>query len=106
VKDCENLLVTLDIDIMNAAEVPGTGGREPDGPTAAQMMRMVRALGIQNNLIAIEISEYAPLLDNHNFQTATVVRQLMLHTIYGMAARKRGITDPFYCHPDMCDDGR
>ena len=46
------------------------------------------------------------MLDSRNGQTATVVRGLMDHFIWGFAARKRGITDPFYLHPLNVDDGR
>ena len=105
-KRFENLVVTVDIDIMDQKDVPGTGGREPDGPTASEMMKMMRALGIQNNVVMVEICEYNPMLDSRAFQTATVVRQLMLHFLYGKAAAMRGIADPFYYHPEMVDDGR
>ena len=30
----------------------------------------------------------------------------MRHVLAGLAARERGITDPFYYHPKMIDDGR
>jgi agmatinase len=105
VKDIENLVITADIDIMAQAFVPGTGGREPDGPAPKEMMKMMRALAIQNNVVAIEICEYNPLLDSQAFETAIVVRHLMLHFMYGKAARMRGIEDPFYYHPDMINDG-
>jgi agmatinase len=106
VKDIENLVVTIDVDVMNQVYVPGTGGREPDGPSSEEVMRLMRALGIQNNVVLVEISEYNPMLDSRNNQTATVVRKLMEHYLYGLAARKRGIKDPFYYHPDMIYDGR
>ena len=80
--------------------------RQPDGPSSEEMMRMIRALAIQNNVVLIEISEYNPMLDSRNHQTATVVRNLMEHYLYGLAAKKRGIKDPFYYHPDMIHDGR
>ena len=106
VKDCKNLAISLDIDLMDQVYVPGTGGREPDGPSSQQMNQMMRALAIQNNVVSIEICEYNPLLDNRNHQTATVVRGLMDHFLFGLAARKRGIKDPFYLHPLNIDDGR
>lgn len=106
VKECENLVVTIDIDVMDQVYVPGTGGREPDGPSSQEMNTLVRALAIQNNIVSFEIAEYNPMLDSRNGQTATVVRGLMDHFIWGFAARKRGITDPFYLHPLNVDDGR
>ncbi len=105
-KRFKNLVITVDIDIMDQKEVPGTGGPEPDGISAKEMMKMMRALGIQNNVVMVEICEYNPMLDSRRFQTAIVVKQLMQHFIYGKAAAMRGITDPFYYHPDMVDDGR
>lgn len=106
VKDCENLLVTVDIDIIASAHMPGTGGREVDGPTPAQMLQMVRALAIQNNVVLFDVAEYNPMLDSRDGQSALVVTKLMTHFMTGLAARKRGITDPFYLHPQMVDDGR
>ena len=106
VQHCENLLVTIDIDIIASAHMPGTGGREPDGPTPAQMMQMARALAIQNNVILFDVAEYNPMLDSKSSQSGLVTIKLMHHFMAGLAARKRGITDPFYYHPEMIDDGR
>ena len=57
------------------------------------------------NVVMVDITEYNPMMDSRSFQTATVVRQLMQHFIYGKAAAMRGVTDPFHYHPDMVDDG-
>jgi hypothetical protein len=57
-------------------------------------------------VVLVEISEYNPMLDSRNNQTAIVVRNLMEHYLYGLAARMRGIKDPLYYHPDMIYDGR
>ena len=70
------------------------------------MNQAMRALAIAKNVVAVDLSEYNPMLDSRNYQTATVVRALMEHYLYGLAARMRGITDPFYLHPDMVYDGQ
>ena len=107
VKGIENLVVTVDIDLISSTFAPGTGGREPDGPNWTELYRALRALAIQNNVVAFEISEYNPLLDNKSgWQTAQGVKHAVRHFLAGLAARKRGITDPFYYHPKMIDDGR
>ena len=106
VKHCENLVLTVDLDIIASAHMPGTGGREPDGPTPSQMMQMVRALAIQNNVVLFDLAEYNPMLDSASNQSAVVTIKLMAHFMTGLAARKRGVTDPFYYHPQMVDDGR
>ena len=101
----ENVIVTVDIDVMDSAYVPGTGGREPDGPDAMQMMKAMRQLAILGNVVAIEISEYNPMLDSRSHQTANVVNRLMRSFLHGLIANKRGITDPNYYHPKALDDG-
>ena len=103
-KDVENLVITVDIDILPGAFVPGTGAREPDGPTPAQMNQVMRALAIAKNVVVVDICEYNPTLDDKSENTAIVVEWLMRHFLAGLAARKRGITDPFYYHPDSVDD--
>jgi agmatinase len=100
------LVVSIDIDIMSMAYVPGTGGREPDGPTAPEMMKMVRALAIQNDIIAFDIAEFNPVLDDTSQTTAITVDRLMRAFIAGLAAKKRGVTDPFYYAPEAIDDGK
>ncbi len=107
VKHIENLVITVDIDLISSAYAPGSAGREADGPNWPELNRALRALTIQNNVVAIEISEYNPLLDNKSaWQTAMGVNYAMRHALAGMAARKKGITDPFYYHPDLFKDGR
>ena len=106
IKDIENLYVTVDIDVIAAAYVPGTGGREQDGPTPAQVNQLMRAVGIQNNVVMMEVSEYNPTLDSRSHQTALVCTQLMKSMLAGLATKKKGITDPFYYHPEQIDDGQ
>jgi agmatinase len=107
VKDIENLVVTVDIDMLSSTVAPGTSGREVDGPDWAELNKALRALMIQNNVVAVEISEYNPLMDNKSgWQTAMGVNYAMRHTLAGLAARRQGITDPFHYHPKMVDDGR
>ena len=103
---CERVVVTVDVDIIASAHVPGTGGREVDGPTPSQMMEMVRALAIGTNVVLLDVSEYNPMLDTRSGQSAIVVQKLVTHFMTGLAAKKRGITDPFYMHPEMLDDGK
>ena len=104
--DCDRVLVTVDIDIIASAHMPGTGGREVDGPTPSEMLQMIRALAIGTNVVLLDIAEYNPMLDSRSGQSAIVVQKMMTHFMTGLAAKKRGITDPFYLHPEMIDDGR
>ena len=51
----------------------------------------------------MEFIEYSPLLDDVHKTTGVTVDRLMRTTLAGIAARKQGITDPFYIHPDVLD---
>ena len=104
-KRFDKVVITVDIDVMDAVYVPGVGGREVDGPDAMQMMRAMRQLAIATNVVAFEISEYNPMLDSRSFQTAHVVNRLMRSFLHGLVAKKRGITDPNYIHPKALDHG-
>jgi hypothetical protein len=91
VKDIENLPITVDLDMIASAHFPATGGREPDGPTPSKMMKMLRALAIQNNVILTDFAEYNPMLDSKNNQSAVVTIKLMTHFLTGLAARNRAL---------------
>lgn len=103
-KDIENLVITLDIDIMAANYVPGTGGREVDGITPKQMAKMLRALTIQNNVVALDVAEYNPMMDSRSFQTAEVMMFMLRNFIAAEAARRRGITDPLHYDSKLVGD--
>ena len=47
--------------------------------------------------------EYSPLLDDRHYNTGLMVNRLMRVTLAGMAARKKGITDPDYIAPISLD---
>ncbi len=103
-KNIENLVITLDIDIMAANYVPGTGGREVDGITPKQMAKMLRALTIQNNVVALDVAEYNPMMDSRSFQTAEVVMFMLRNFIAGEAAKRRGITNPLHYDAKLVGD--
>lgn len=97
----KKLYISVDIDVMDSSHVPGTSNPEIGGFTTLQMMRMLRELMLQNEVILIDFVEYSPLLDDRRYNTANVVSRLMRHVLAAKAARKEGITDPDYVAPEM-----
>ena len=70
-----------------------------------QMMRMLRELCLQNEVVLMDFVEYSPLLDDRRYNTANCISRLMRHSIAALAARKEGITDPDYVSPKVLDNG-
>ena len=96
----KKIYISVDIDALDPAHVPGTSNPEPGGFTAIEALTMLRGLAIQNEIIGIDFVEYTPLLDDRHYNTALLVNRLMRVTLAGMAARKTGITDPDYISPE------
>ncbi len=97
----KKLYISVDIDVLESADVPGTSNPEPAGLTPIQMMTMLRGLAIQNEVIMIDFVEYTPLLDDRHYNTALTVNRMMRSFLAGVAGRKLGITDPDYIAPEM-----
>lgn len=97
----KKVYISVDIDVMDPAHVPGTSNPEAGGLTAIEMLTMLRGLAIQNEVAMIDFVEYTPLLDDRHYNTGLLINRLMRATLAGMAARKKGITDPDYIAPEM-----
>ena len=102
----KRLYISVDIDVLESGDVPGTSNPEPAGLTPAQMMTMLRGLAIQNEVLMIDFVEYTPLLDDRHYNTAILINRLMRSFLAGVAGRKQGITDPDFVAPEMLDHGR
>ena len=60
----ENLYITLDIDVMDPSQAPGTGTPEIGGLFYQEMRECLTALVAQGNLIAFDLVEVAPPYDS------------------------------------------
>ena len=98
------IYISIDMDVLDPAHVPGVSNPEIGGMTTLQMMRMLRELFLQNEVLAIDFVEYSPLLDDRRYNTANTISRLMRHVLAAKAARKQGITDPDYVAPEMLKD--
>lgn len=93
------VFLSFDMDAIDPAWAPGVGTQEPDGLTGPNAMTLVRALAIQNPIVAAEFNEYNPLMDDRHHTTGILMDRLIRSLLTGMAARKQGITDPFHLDP-------
>lgn len=97
--------LSFDMDGIDPAWGPGVGTQEPGGLTGPNAMTLMRALAIQNRLVAAEFNEYNPLMDDRHHTTGILMDRLIRSMLAGMAARKQGITDPFYVDPQRLHHG-
>ena len=102
----KTLHISFDVDAIDPSFVPGVSNPDPGGFTAAQAIRMVRELAIQNEVAIIEFDEYTPLLDDRHYNTALVIDRMMRAFLGGKALRKKGITDPKYVDPKVLEHGQ
>ncbi len=98
------IYISIDMDVLDGSLAPGVSNPEIGGMTTLQLMRILRMLALQNEILLIDWVEYSPLLDDRRRSTSNVISRLMRHTLAALAARKQGITDPNYVHPAMLKD--
>ena len=101
----KRLHISFDVDAIDPAYVPGVSNPDPGGFTAAQAIRMVRELAIQNDVAIVDFCEYSPLYDDRHYNTALLIDRLMRSFLAGKALRKKGTTDPNYVDPQVVDHG-
>ncbi len=101
----KRLHISFDVDAIDPSHVPGVSNPDPGGFTAAQAIRMVRELAIQNEVAGIEFDEYSPIYDDKHYNTALVIDRMMRAFLAGVALRKKGITDPNYVDAEVLDHG-
>lgn len=72
--------VTLDIDVVDPADAPGTGNPEPEGVAARELLPFVRRLGALR-VVGIDLVEVSPPYDPSGrtaILAATIVREAIL----------------------------
>lgn len=101
----KKVYISFDMDGIDPAFFAAVATQSIGGMTTEQAMDLVRGLAIQNDVVAVELSEYVPLLDDRHLTGGIQVDRLMRTFLAGHAARKQGITDPFYLAPEVLDHG-
>jgi len=76
-KDFGALYLSLDIDVVDAAFVPGTGHPEPAGLTPRELLYFVQRLKLLKNLKAVDIVEVNPEKDINDV-TARLAAKLVV----------------------------
>ncbi len=101
----EYLFISLDIDVIDPAFMPGTGTPESNGLTPREMFPLIRRLCAESNVVGFELVELLPYRDD-GYQTVLNSDRLVRECLVGIAMRKKGIDVPWFLNDLTADDGR
>lgn len=98
------VFISLDIDVLDLAVAPGSGTPEPGGMTVRELFPMLRAIGVQHEVVGFELVEVNPLLDQ-TFRTRLTAIRIVREVLTGIAMRRLGMTDPQFEEPRLLHHG-
>ena len=86
--DCDAVFLSVDIDAVDPAHAPGTGTPEPGGLSSREMLFAARRIGMEMNLVGMDMVEVSPAYD-HAELTSYLANRIVLEALSGVAWRKR-----------------
>jgi agmatinase len=81
--------LTVDVDVLDPAFVPGTGTPEPGGMTATDLLLAVRTVAAELELVGADVVEVIPTAVGTNDYSALVAERVVRETLTGIALRRR-----------------
>jgi agmatinase len=80
--------LSVDVDVLDPAFAPGTGTPEPGGLAARELLRAVRQIVLQVDLVGLDVVEVSPPYDSAGI-TAEVAHRVCLEALSALAHRRR-----------------
>jgi agmatinase len=84
--------LTVDIDVLDPAYAPGTGTPEPGGMTSIDLLKAVRVLASQLDLVGADLVEVIPSGIGSADITSLVGERIVREMLTGIALRRRSRT--------------
>jgi agmatinase len=81
--------LTVDVDVLDPAFVPGTGTPEPGGMTAGDLLLAVRTVAAELDVIAVDVVEVIPTGVGTDDYSALVAERVVREALTGIAMRRR-----------------
>lgn len=81
--------LTVDVDVLDPAFVPGTGTPEPGGMTPSDLLPAVRAIASELDLVGADVVEVIPTAIGTADASALVADRVVRETLTGIALRRR-----------------
>ena len=85
--------LTVDIDVLDPAFVPGTGTPEPGGLTSAELLWAVRELARELELVGADLVEVIPTQVGTADASSLVADRIVREILTGIALRRRAAAD-------------
>ena len=82
--------LTVDVDVLDPAFVPGTGTPEPGGMTAVDLLLAVRTVAAELELVGADVVEVIPTTVGTGDYSALVAERVVREALTGVALRRRG----------------
>ena len=86
--DCDGVFLSVDVDVVDPGMAPGTGTPESGGLTSRQLLDAVRRIGMESNLLGMDVVEVAPPYDTSDV-TALLANRVVLETLSGVTVRRK-----------------
>jgi agmatinase len=80
--------LTVDVDVLDPAFVPGTGTPEPGGLSATELLLGVRTAGLELELIGLDVVEVIPTAVGTGDYSALVADRIVREALCGIALRR------------------
>ncbi len=81
--------LTVDVDVLDPAFVPGTGTPEPGGMTAIDLLLGVRTVAAELSLVGADVVEVIPTTVGTSDASALVADRVVREALTGIALRRR-----------------
>jgi agmatinase len=82
--------LTVDVDVLDPAFIPGTGTPEPGGMTPLELLLAVRTVAAALELVGADVVEVIPSGVGTADASALVAERIVRETLTGIALRRRG----------------
>jgi agmatinase len=82
--------LTVDVDVLDPAFVPGTGTPEPGGMTAVDLLLAVRTVAAELELVGVDVVEVIPTSIGTSDASALVAERVIREALTGIALRRHG----------------
>ena len=83
------IYLSVDIDVLDPSVAPGTGTIEPGGLLARELLRAIRQVVSQVDLVGMDVVEVCPAYDQSEI-TATVAHRCVMEVLSALAKKRAG----------------
>ena len=81
--------LTVDVDVLDPAFIPGTGTPEPGGMTATDLLLAVRTVAAELDLVGLDVVEVIPTAVGSADSASLVADRIVREALTGVALRRR-----------------